>query len=85
MNFIEKIVYYYEYLFYEKYVCHNCGRDFRMKFEKDHEDEDFIPACSKTCLFGGLCSRYKIDEIDSYKAKYGDQWRVKYIEFLKNS
>ena len=85
MNFIEKIVYCYEYLFYEEYVCYNCGLNFRMKFEKDHGDDDFIPACSRSCLFGGLCSTYKTDQIKSFKAKYGDQWRVNYIEFLKNN
>jgi hypothetical protein len=81
MNFIEKIIYCYEYVFYTKYTCFNCGIDFRMK--KMEDDTDLSPACSYGCLMGGLCSTFKQEEIQSFKEKYGEGWKIKYIEFLR--
>lgn len=84
MNLVEKIVYYYEYIFYKEYTCFNCGIKFRMKQMDDDDHIDFSPACSYSCLMGGLCSTAKRKEIGEFKEKYGEEWKNKYIEFLKN-
>ena len=82
MNFIEKIIYYYEYVFYKEYTCFNCGVDFRMK--KVENDEEMIPACSYSCLMGGVAGLRRSQQIDEFKEKYGKNWKIEFTKYIKN-
>ena len=81
MNFIERIVYCYEYVFYTQYTCFNCGVDFRMK--KMEDDEDLAPACSYGCLVGGVGGNERGREIQACKDKYGKDWKIKFTKYIK--
>lgn len=81
MNFAENLVYWYQYIFYTKYTCFNCGVDFRMKRMED--DEDLAPACSYGCLMGGLAGPKRTEEIQACKDKYGKDWKIKFIKYIK--
>jgi hypothetical protein len=83
MNFIEKIIYCYEFVFYKEYVCFNCGLNFRMQQTAERDCKNFIPACSYSCMCGGLCSTDKRNEIREFKDKYGDEWKIEYIKYIK--
>lgn len=83
MNILEKIVYYYEYLFYKEYICFNCGIDFRMKKMEEEDERDTSPACSYSCLMAGLGGPEKSAEIKEFRNKYGKDWKNEYIKYLK--
>ena len=68
MNFIERIIYCYEYVFYKEYTCFNCGIDFRMPKMSEGEEEDTSPACSYSCLVAGL---RRSQQIEKFKNKFG--------------
>jgi hypothetical protein len=55
------------------FVCHRPKRD----------GKNFIPACSNSCMCG-LCSTDKRNEIREFKDKYGDGWKNKYTEYVKD-
>lgn len=84
MNFADKLIYCYEYLFYKEYTCFGCGVDFRMKRMKDDVEFDFSPACSYSCLMAGLPNREKQNEIKKFKEKFGDTWKIEYTKYIKN-
>jgi hypothetical protein len=84
MNFADKVIFCYEYLFYKQYTCFGCGVDFRMKRMKEDEDFDFSPACSYSCLMAYLPNKEKQIEIDKFKNKYGNEWKIEYTKYLKN-
>ena len=83
MNFTNKIIFCYEYLFYKQYTCFGCGVDFQMKQMKEDEDFDFSPACSYSCLMAVLPNKEKQLEIDNFKNKYGKEWKIKYAKYIK--
>lgn len=74
MNFIERIIYWYECIFYKEYTCFNCGIDFRMK--KVENDEEMIPACSYGCLMGGVAGQFQ--------SKHGKNWKVEFTRYIKS-
>ena len=83
MSFSEKIIWCYEYLFYKQYTCFNCGLDFRTQKLHGDNDIDFTPACSYSCLMGGLCEEWKAKEIQEFRSKYGLGWQKEYIKYIK--
>lgn len=84
MNFADKVVYCYEYLFYKEYTCFGCGFDFRMKRMKEDVEFDFSPACSYRCLMAVLPNSEKQDEINKFKENFGDAWKIEYTKYIKN-
>lgn len=82
MNFVEKIIYCYEYLFYKEYTCFNCGVDFRMK--KMEDDEDISPACSYSCMMGGVAALDRMKQIQEFRDKYGINWKAEFTKYIKN-
>ena len=79
MNFVEKIIYCYKYMFYKEYTCFNCGVDFRMK--KLENDEESIPVCGYSCMITGCIERD--DKIKEFRYKYGKNWRMEYTKYIK--
>ena len=79
MNFVEKVIYYYEYLFYKQEVCFICGRLFTLY----DNDEDLIPACSKSCIMEGLNNIKKREQRQQFKLLYGKNWKSEYKKYLK--
>jgi len=55
-----------------------------MKRMKEDVEFDFSPACSYSCLMARLPNKEKQDEIDSFKKKYGNEWKVEYTKYIKN-
>ena len=80
MNLIEKITYCYEYIFYRKEVCFICGRNFTLY----DNDEDIIPACSKSCIMEGLNNKEKREERERFRKQYGKNWKIEYVKYIKN-
>ena len=84
MNFVERIIYWYEYMFYKEYTCFNCGIDFRMQKMNEEEEKDTSPACSYSCLMAGLGGPEKSKEIEEFRDKYGKDWKVEYTKYIKD-
>jgi hypothetical protein len=78
MNFIKKIMYFYECVFYQEELCFICGNKFCL-YDKD---KDIIPACSKGCIMEGLNNEEKRKERENFKENHGENWKKEYIKFL---
>ena len=82
MNFIEKIVYCYEYVFYKEYTCFNCGLPFRMKQTEEMDSINCMPTCSNSCLMSVLSTDiYNLTE--EFIKRFGDNWKMEYLKYLK--